>query len=87
MASYHFSAAAARENAKRARAIDGTYKQKETAVILNEIEAISKLGKTSTYFYEKMVDRIIEERLNQLGYKTKIHSDQHDGASMLVDWS
>lgn len=84
MTSNIFNATAAREMAKRARDINGSYLRNETTEVLNIIEGAAFLGKTSTDV--SYTDEIIIVRLNALGFKTNVNYDQRDGNYTNVSW-
>lgn len=84
MATY-LTAMEARVKAQEAQSLNGHYLRKETDLMLDQIEAASLSGN-----FEMTVGfilhKVIKDRLEDMGYKVKYHSDQRDGDWTVVSW-
>lgn len=80
-----FNAARARDNVNKCLDIAGEYLSKETSAILARIEAASKKGESSIYLGVR-VEKIVQERLEKLGFVCTNTYDQRDGYSFTITW-
>lgn len=79
-----FSAQEARKLVENANSLDGDYMRAETIEILGYIRAAASKGQSSISTCS--TDKIIEARLKNMGYTTKVTSDQRDGDYMTISW-
>jgi hypothetical protein len=79
-----FTAQEARKLAEDAHSLDGDYKRAETIELLGYIKAAASKGQST--FATSITDKIVETRLNNLGFTTKVTHEQRDGDYMTISW-
>lgn len=79
-----FSAQEAKKLVQDAHSMSGEYKRSETVAILNNIKEAAFKGLSTVTVSN--TDGIIEARLKNLGYQTKVNYDQRDGDYMTISW-
>ena len=79
-----FSALEARRLVDDAHSMHGEYMRTETNKILNDVKAAA--GRGISTITVSCTDGIVESRLKNLGYVTKITYEQRDGDYMTISW-
>lgn len=82
--SAQFDAIAANRLVQNARSLDGEYMKQETQKALEQIKSAATKGLSNVTI--SCTDGIVEARLVNLGFRTKVTYDQRDGDFMLVSW-
>ena len=80
----YFTAQNARENTREAKTLLGSYKKSETEEVLKHILSASQKGLNAIEI--GICDPIVDLRLKELGFATKITRDQRDGDYMTITW-